>query len=108
VLRVKPGVDIRGISPEISMGINVLNSVLMKYGAECMITACRDGNHMNESKHYIGDAVDIRLASRWVTTSNVDIVVLNETRANLGDQFDLILEENHFHLEFDPKKDLAT
>jgi hypothetical protein len=108
MLLIKPGVDIRGIGTEVSFGLRILEAVLWKHGADCMITTCRDGQHMEGSKHYIGDAVDVRLASRWVTTSNVDIVVLNEARVNLGDQFDLVLEENHFHLEFDPKKDLAT
>jgi hypothetical protein len=107
MISFKAGVDIRQIGSEIALGLAVLDAVLWKHGADCMITACRDGKHMDGSKHYIGDAVDVRLASRWVTSSNVDITVLNEARAALGDQFDLVLEESHYHLEFH-KKDLAT
>ena len=108
MILLKTGVDIRGIGTEISFGLHILDAVLGKHGCDCMITACRDGKHMEGSKHYIGDAVDVRLASRWVTTGNVDLTVLSEARVTLGDQFDFVLETDHFHLEFDPQKDLAT
>ena len=108
MILIKPGVDIRGIGTEVSFGVKILSDVMWNRGANCLITACRDGKHMEGSKHYIGDAVDVRLASRWVTSPNVDVAVLNEAREALGLQFDLVLEKDHFHLEFDPKKDLTS
>jgi hypothetical protein len=107
-MMLKTGVDIKGIGTEISIGLRIVEGVLEAHGAKCLVTSCRDGKHMQGSKHGWGDAVDIRLASRWVTTANVDLAVLNEARANLGDQFDLVLESDHFHLEFDPRKDLTS
>ena len=108
MIALKQGVDLRGVGTEIVFGAIILDAVFAAHGAKLLVTACRDGKHMEKSKHYIGDAVDIRLASRWVTTANVDLAVLNEGRAALGDQFDLIIESDHFHLEFDPKADLAA
>jgi hypothetical protein len=107
-MMIKDGVDIRGIGTEVTVGLMILEEVLRAHGARCLVTSCRDGKHMAMSRHYVGSAVDVRLASRWVTTGNVDLTVLNEARAALGDQFDLILEADHFHLEFDPRKDLTS
>ena len=108
MIQVKQGVDLRGIGAEIVRGAVIMAGVLEAHGAKCLITSCRDSKHMEKSKHYIGDAIDIRLASRWVTTANIDLTVLNEARAALGDQFDLVLESDHYHCEFDPKADLAA
>ena len=108
MIQFKAGVDIKGIGQEITLGVIVLDAVFSAHGAKTFITACRDGKHMEKSKHYIGDALDIRLASRWVTTANIDLTVLNEARTALGEQFDLVLESDHFHLEFDPKADLSA
>ena len=108
MIQVKAGVDLRGIGTEILLGVTILDAVFAAHGAKLLITSCRDSKHMEKSKHAIGDAVDIRLASRWVTTANIDLTVLNEARAALGDQFDLVLESDHYHCEFDPKADLAA
>lgn len=108
MIMIKPGVDIRQIGTEIIFGVQIIDPIFWNHGANTLITACRDGKHMEGSKHYIGDAVDIRLASRWVTTDFVDIRVLAEAREALGSQFDLVLEKDHFHLEFDPKGDVHS
>jgi len=108
MLLLKPGVDVTGISTEILIGLQVLAGVFWKHGIPTLITSCRDGEHMEGSKHYLGDAVDVRLPSRFSSTEHIDIVLLNEGRVALGDQYDLVLEEDHLHLEFDPKKDAHT
>ena len=108
MIQLKAGVDLCGISPEVIVGLLVLDGVFTRYGAPVVITSCRDGQHMEKSKHYSGDAIDVRLVSKFNTTENVDVKVLADTRVALGDQFDLVLEHDHYHLELDVKADTHT
>jgi hypothetical protein len=57
------------------------------------VTSVRDGNHMNGSLHYNGNAFDIRKGR--LSKHNVVTVV--------GPGFDVIEHSTHFHIEFDPK-----
>ena len=108
MIQLKAGVDLRGISPEVIVGLLVLDGVFARHGAHVVITSVRDGQHMERSKHYSGDAADVRLVSRFNTTENVDMKVLAEARAALSDQFDLVLEDDHYHLELDVEADTHT
>lgn len=100
---IKRGVDVKGIQPEILLGIEVCHFVFMKRGVPLTLTACSDGKHKNGSLHYQGKAVDIRLPSRYSHEDEIDLTVLVECREALGEQYDIILESDHIHLEYDPK-----
>lgn len=100
MIEFKEGVDILGVSNEILLGIMALESVFWRHGIPFCITSCRDGMHKEGSKHYLGDAVDVRLPSRYSNIANVDIALLNEGRAALNAQFTLLLEADHMHLQF--------
>lgn len=59
------------------------------------ITSRRDGNHIPGSFHYIGLAEDFgkhRLITRF------------ELQHLLGNDFDIIEYDDHFHVEYDPEK----
>ncbi len=70
------------------------------------ITSAKDGSHMAGSLHYENRAYDIRtrnivglaefpLAGRtWV----------DRMRLVLGDDYDVVLEKDHIHAEYDPKE----
>ena len=105
MILLKAGVDVRGIGPEVMLGAVILSGVFWKHGIPTVITSCRDGKHKDKSLHYIGDAVDIRLPSRFNSTANIDLKLLGEAREALGEQYDLVMEADHLHLEFDPKVD---
>lgn len=66
----------------------------------CTITSGLDGKHMRGSKHYTGDAFDVR-------TNNVPTEKLAPLKSLIAERltsdFDVILESDHFHIEFDPK-----
>jgi hypothetical protein len=105
MIAIKPGVDVKGVSTEVILGVVILSEVFWRHGIPTVMTSCRDGKHKDKSLHYIGDAVDIRLPSRFNTTAGIDLKLLAEGREALGEQYDLILESDHLHLEFDPKVD---
>lgn len=72
-----------------------------KYGIQPTITSAMDGNHMATSKHYTGDALDWRIweSDRQGVTNNI----VFEMRYYLGGDYDVVLESDHIHVEYDPK-----
>lgn len=54
--------------------------------------------HMKESKHYTGEAIDIRKFDMKNTK-----IVLEEIREYLGNDYDVVEEKTHIHIEYDPK-----
>lgn len=62
------------------------------------ITSTTDGKHSPNSKHYEKphNAEDYRLP-------RLLLAYLERLRANLGNDYDIILEKDHLHVEWDPK-----
>jgi len=68
---------------------------------EMVVTAGFDGKHMAGSKHYEGNAFDMR--SRIYTDYELR-TLLDNLRENLGTDYDVVDEVSHIHIEYDPKK----
>lgn len=99
-MNIKPGVDVKGIKPEIVIAMMVANDAYRQYGINLTITAALDGKHMENSKHYEGLAIDLRTRN---VPPEILPVVLDTIRRNLGRQYDVAMESDHIHIEFDPK-----
>lgn len=65
---------------------------------EMTITSGKDGNHMVGSKHYTGEAVDIRTSDM-----KKPITVHLAIKTALGKDYDVIYEIDHIHAEYDQK-----
>ena len=102
MIEIKPGVSIRGLTPEIVLAAVAAHQAYEELadGAECVITSCTEGKHGRASLHYVGYAIDIR--TRTLTTQQTTKVAEKIRRA-LGAEFDVVLEQNHIHIEFQPK-----
>jgi len=99
-------VRLAGIKPEIILALMLIEPVFNKYGIDLVITAGTeqyypDGRkiHMTGSLHDTGYAVDLR--SRDVPDA-CWTKFTSDLKASLTSEYDLLYEENHFHLEFDP------
>lgn len=104
MLQLKPGVRLSGISPEMAVGVNIIHSVWMKELKDipCVITSITDGRHSVGSLHHTGNAVDLRI--RNIPRGNVWMETFKyKLQDALGKSFDVVLEDTHFHVEFDPK-----
>jgi len=67
-----------GIRPEMVLAATIVTSVYSEFNnAECVITSITDGQHGPKSHH-------------------------SRVQACLGDEFDVVLEKTHLHVEFDP------
>ncbi len=98
-MRLKRGVKLNGMSPQILLAIMVAEPIFAKYQKqELVVTSVTDSKHGRGSKHYIGNAVDLRTRN----LSNPTAVEIHLASA-LGPEFDVVLESNHLHIEWDPK-----
>lgn len=104
MISIKPGVDLRAHHDPMGLAIQILAMVYHHYDCDLTITSGCEGVHSGSatrsSLHYTGKALDFR-------TSNVPMgfmgFIVEEAKAALGPQFDVVEEPDHLHVEFDPK-----
>jgi hypothetical protein len=101
MLSLKAGVRIAGMRPEILLAAVAAMEVYNTAGHDLTITACVDRKHATGSLHYAGAAIDIR--TRDLPPADVQ-KVLAQIKACVGDDFDVLLETDHIHIEFQPKQ----
>jgi hypothetical protein len=101
-LSLKQGVKCFGIRPEMVLCAMIVASVYSEFNnASCVITSITDGTHGTHSHHYKGFAMDFR--TRHVPVG-VRQKIADRIQAALGAEFQVRLESNHIHVEFDPER----
>ena len=99
--RYKEGVRHAGLAIEIRKILPLLDDVHRQLaGREAIITSALDGVHMRNSLHYKGPAIDLRTRDLKNGVPQKLIRILKE---KLGRSYDIVLEPDHIHLEYDPK-----
>ncbi len=93
------GVKLAGLKPQIVLAAAICSDTFDKHRCDCVITSANDSSeHMIGSKHYYGEAIDIR-------TKNIDhetmCAIVEELKLFLGEEFDVVLESDHLHVEYD-------
>lgn len=98
---LKLGVDISRLNKEIRRTLPKVDRAVSRFKDEAVITSTFEGTHSPGSLHYCNDAYDLRLPRALLSHE------LGELRAEiqrvLGKDYDVVLEKNHFHIEYDPK-----
>jgi hypothetical protein len=97
-MQLKLGVDIRKVSPELVLGLIIADGIYRQFNTDMVVTSVVDGRHMGTSKHYLGYAADLRI---WGLEGRVDQIVIELQKA-LTNNFDVVKEVDHIHLEYDP------
>jgi hypothetical protein len=100
MLSLKPGVKIDKLQPQMVLALIVAHEVYRDLGAPCTVTAGNDGAHMAGSLHYAGLALDFR--TRNLLADNKELVAAR-LRERLTADFDVVLEADHVHIEYQPK-----
>ena len=94
---IKAGVDISRLKPEIRKKLNVMAQIVWeREKQELVITSTYEGVHSASSLHYTHLAVDIR-------SGDHKDEVKDWLDKWLGKDYDIVLEGDHIHIEFDPK-----
>ena len=100
-MMIKEGVRVLGLRPEIVLAAVIAESVYRQHGAEAVITSAIDGVHSTGSLHYAGCAIDLRISN--INTAAVHVVHQKLLNA-LGKDYDVVIEKDHLHLEYQPKE----
>lgn len=91
------------IYPEIGapllLALTIADSIYQEHGHKMVITSLRDGAHSHTSLHYSGAAADLRI--RGLESPQR---VADEIRTALNRHYDVILESDHIHVEWQPRR----
>lgn len=94
----KPGVCLE-VTPVVINAWPKIQKAFRAHGYEAVCTSANDGTHSDGSLHYVGKALDLR--SRHIPMEEQQLI-LKSLRDTLGADWDVILESDHYHLEYDP------
>ena len=99
-MRVKNNSVNFDLTSEMIKALPIIDAVYLHYGKIAVITSAKDGKHMTNSKHYSGNAVDLRT---HYFDKETQLKVTGQLQSQLGQDYDVVLEGTHIHLEYDPK-----
>ena len=101
-MRVKDGsVNLDGLEQVVKDALPVMEicrrtALHVLSSGEMVVTSVRDGKHKEHSLHYVGQAVDLR-------TRDFTDMWAHYLRNALGKDWDVVVESDHIHVEYDPK-----
>ena len=99
---IKPGVDLQGLAPQMALAYTIACEIYREQAQQvCTITSGKEGEHGPNSLHPFGKALDFRIRTLTVVQQQTIFLAL---RTALGEQFDVVLEPTHLHVEYDPKE----
>ncbi len=99
-LTLKTGVQLRGLRPEMLIGILIVEGAYTDMGYDTIITSACDGRHSRGSLHYVGLAVDFR--TRHIGSDRLKVT--GKIKDRLGLEYDVVLEHDHIHVEYQPER----
>lgn len=99
--RKDESVNIYGLNVVMQPVLKYAAIIWRKYGQEVVVTSARDGIHSVGSLHYYGYAVDLR--TRYFD-DHVIPQVAQDLRLELGSDYQVVVEGNHIHVEYDPRR----
>lgn len=102
-MRLKAGVSLKGIRNELLIGLLVADRVYEAHGIDMVITAGSDGRHSPGSLHYLGLAADIRTNNVLPGQLESILIGLKDALGGEHSEFDVVNENDHLHIEYQPK-----
>ena len=85
------------------LGLVIADQVYIEVGGqELIITEGTGSKHGRGSLHYVGLAADLRTRF-WKNSPETLQAVADALRERLGDEFDVVVEATHIHIEYQPK-----
>jgi hypothetical protein len=106
-LKIKPGVQMYGIQPEATVVMFIAAETYDNYHYDCVVTSIVGKKHGQYSLHPPGFALDLR--TKHLEGEGVKRSIVSALKDSLP-FCDVVLEhldqeQEHIHIEFDPKDD---
>lgn len=100
----KDTVDFRVFSVQILYAIIIAEQVWKEQNLDLWITSVSDsvGDRVKTSLHPSGLAFDMRILPKLGHNDTINKLLADNLRTRLGPQYDVVLETDHIHCEFDP------
>ncbi len=100
MIQIKGGPDgarIAGLGVPALLALVIASEWYEAHGQNCVLTSGTEGKHKAASLHYVGQALDLRMPSHPES-------VVPDLKDRLGDDYDVVVEGDHLHIEFQPKR----
>lgn len=104
MLKLKEGVRLASLQPQMLVVVLVMNELYAKNHVDCTITSAADGKHKDHSSHYSGNAMDFRI---WGLSEPQCKVIVSDAQSALGEDFYVLLESDHIHVQYKPRRPLS-
>lgn len=102
-MKFKAGVNANGVQPPIWYALGVTDMTYAKFGGELVVTSLTDSVHPDlKNIHGRGYAADLR-TSNLPNGNTINNIVLDMRNRLYLLGYDIVLEKDHIHLEWDPK-----
>lgn len=99
-MKVKTGVSVAKCKGVMFHAAIVAEQVFRHFGyAEAIITGGDEDGHRTR-KHPDGEALDFRI---WYLAKESVVAIADEIRRRLPEDYDVVVEADHIHVEWDPK-----
>jgi hypothetical protein len=96
-LYLKAGVSIERLERHTRRGLDTVYFIFIRHKLPLVITSTFEGTHRGGSLHYADQAFD-------TATPEADHdSIFRECKQTLGKDFDIVIEKDHWHFEYDPK-----
>jgi len=98
---IKEGAVVDRLSKPITWAKGQVAGIYFQYGLGLYITSGCEGNHQEDSLHYVNNAFDIQLPPGALIDEIHDKII-----DKLGDKYDVLINKKKriFHIEYDPLK----
>jgi len=103
-MRIKSGTygaSISGLRPEAVLGAVITMFLFQELGFNWILSCGVEGRHSRNSLHFVGLAFDLSFGDidekYWAD-------ITQALRLALGDEFDVVQEGDHWHIEFQPER----
>jgi hypothetical protein len=107
-VNVKHGVSLAGLSSEMWVALGIAKLVYKEHGdQDLVVTAGTETPEVHKAKntrHAYGDAADTRTRDFTKSVATVVAGAIRNLLAVLSSNYDVVLEGNHIHIEWDPNK----
>ncbi len=105
-MKLKKGVKLFGLKYRMRAALKVCEAVYKNAGRKegVTITSTTDGTHSAGSLHPYGYAFDTRTYYFSVTRKEFVFKEIKERLADISYKYDVVLEKDHIHIEWDKDK----